>query len=500
MYRGLLLVCAAALAALTAPSSAHAASLNCEASALRLALAGLAPQEPAPANAGNTTCVPADFGGGLPATPLPLTGGGVFAHTGLTGSDPLSQVATASAGIGDLTLTSLLPGIPAPDLSALPGGGVFNVPGIGTVDIRPALNALVQPTGPLLHASALKAETTARCSSGNPSLTGSSSVASLSVLGFKLPVDEEVDRVLQAVDSQSLDPSNIDISKVIAPTADLTALQLALQPVLDALPAIAVPPAEVHVKVTPGEQVRSGDRLTRRALHVVLSGGTTTILDAVIGEATVDATGVSCGSVAAAALGLGRDSRCTTRRITLIDVLQRGNRVVLDGAADPRRFAGKRVRIVSNWDKHTVARPKVAKSGLFHVSLPLPPASIRHTNLARYMATIGKEHSLNLKLERRMVMTSAKALGHRRVRLVGQVALPLATPVRPIAIKRRVSCGTMTTIARVTPDSTGRFSVTLKGPAKDRVYTFRFQTVVRHLASGRSLMETFTLPRYVLGT
>ena len=134
------------------------------------------------------------------------------------------------------------------------------------------------------------------------------------------------------------------------------------------------------------------------------------------------------------------------------------------------------------------------------MSVALPPESIRHTNRARYLATIGREHSLNLKLERRMIMTSAKALGHRRVRLVGQVALPLATPVRPIAIKRRVWCGHLTTVARVKPDSSGRFSVTLKGPPQGRVYTFRFQTVVRHLASGRSLMETFTLPRYVLGT
>ena len=55
-------------------------------------------------------------------------------------------------------------------------------------------------------------------------------------------------------------------------------------------------------------------------------------------------------------------------------------------------------------------------------------------------------------------------------------------------------------VARVKPDSAGHFSVTLKGPASGRVYTFRFQTVVRHVATGRSLMETFTLPRYVLGT
>src|SRR6202008_100716 len=47
-HRGLLLLCAVALTALIAPSSAHAASFNCEASALRLSLAGTAPQEPSP--------------------------------------------------------------------------------------------------------------------------------------------------------------------------------------------------------------------------------------------------------------------------------------------------------------------------------------------------------------------------------------------------------------------------------------------------------------------
>src|SRR6202008_4374369 len=129
-HRGLLVVCAAALAALIAPSSAHAASFNCEASALRLSLAGTAPQEPFTANAGAASCAPAEAGGALPATPLPATGGAGFARTGLAGAAAPAQVATASAGIGELTVTSLLPGIPTPDLSALPGGGVLDVPGI----------------------------------------------------------------------------------------------------------------------------------------------------------------------------------------------------------------------------------------------------------------------------------------------------------------------------------------------------------------------------------
>jgi hypothetical protein len=497
--RGSLLLCAAALAALiAAPSSAHAASFNCEASALRLAAP--APLEPVTANAGASSCAPAESGGALPATPLPLTGGAVFARTTLTGSDPLSQVATATAGIGDLTVTSLLPGIPAPDLSALPGGGVLSLPGIGTVDIRPALDALVTPAGPLLQLSALKSEATARCSAGNPALAGSSSVASLKVLGTELATSAPVEKTIRALDAQTIDPSSIDVSKVLAPTADLSALQLALQPALDALPDISVPARAVQVEVTPGEELRNGDKLTRRALHISISGGGQSVLDAVAGESVVDATGVSCGSLAAAALGLGKGSSCTKRRVTLIDVLQSGNRVKLQGAADPRRFAGRRVSIVSRWDGRTVARPKVSKTGLFDATVALPPGAIRHTNRARYRAAIGGERSLDLKLERRMLVTSVRALGNRRVRVSGHITRPFGSPVQEISVTRRISCGNVRVVARLKPDSRGRFNVTLKGPKTDRVYVFRFRTKVRYDALDPRLMRTYTLPRYVLGT
>ncbi len=500
MQRRFPLLCAAALTALIAPSSAHAASFNCSSSALRLTLAGAVTQEPVLANAGAAQCAPADAGGALPATPLPLTGGAVFAHTEMTGADPLTQVASASAGVGQLTLTSLLPGIPAPDLSALPGGGVLTVPGIGTVDIRPALNALIQPTGPLLQLSALKSQATARCDSGNAALDASSSVASLSVLGTRLATTEPTEKTIQAVAAQTIDPSNIDISKVLAPTADLTALQLALQPVLDALPNISIPAVGAQVKATPGEQIRSGDMLTRRALHIEISAGAQSVVDAVIGESIVDATGVGCGSLAAAALGLGSDSSCTKRRITLMDVLQRGSTVKLQGAADPARFAGRRVSIVSRWNGRVVARPKVAKSGLFNATVALPPAAVRHTNRARYRASIGAERSLDLKLERRMIVTSVKSLGKRRVRVSGMITRPFGVPIQEISVTRRISCGNVRVVARFKPDSQGRFHVTLRGPAAKRVYVFRFRTKVRYDALNPRLTRTYTLPRYVLGT
>src|SRR5439155_11164222 len=122
MSRLLRRLCAVPLAALPLliPCSAHAASFNCDASALRLTLGPAPAIEPVTANRGAAQCTPQDAGGTLPATPLPLTGGAVFARTTFSGSEPLSQVAGTSAGIGDVTVTSLLPGLPAPDLSALP--------------------------------------------------------------------------------------------------------------------------------------------------------------------------------------------------------------------------------------------------------------------------------------------------------------------------------------------------------------------------------------------
>ena len=354
-----------ALVLLLGAAAPARADFNCDASALRATIATAPAIEPLTANHGAATCTPQTAGGNLPATPLPVTGGALFARTSFSGDEPLSQVAGASAGLASLTVATLLPGLPlpAPDFSSLPGGGVLTVPGIGSVDIRPALNALITPTGPLLQVSGLSASASARCAGGAPSLSGDSSLASLSVLGSKLSTTQPTEKSLNVIDSSQIDPSNIDISKVLAPTVDLSALQAALKPILDALPTISIPAVAAQVKVTPGEQTAGTDRLTQRALHVQISLAGTALLDAVVGEASVSASNVNCGSIAAAALGLGAGkTSCTTRRLTLINVVPDGSRVSLQGAADPRRFAGRTVKIVSRWDGRTVATPKVAKA------------------------------------------------------------------------------------------------------------------------------------------
>ncbi len=95
--------------------------IHCDASALRVTLAGAQTVEPLTANRGAAECAATEAGGALPATPLPVTGGTLFARTTFTAGDPLSQVAGASAGLADLAVATPPALLPALDLSALPG-------------------------------------------------------------------------------------------------------------------------------------------------------------------------------------------------------------------------------------------------------------------------------------------------------------------------------------------------------------------------------------------
>ena len=209
-----------------------------------------------------------------------------------------------------------------------------------------------------------------------------------------------------------------------------------------------------------------------------------------LGEATVSSAGVGCGSIAAAALG------CTKRKLTLIDVVRHGNRVSLLGAADARRYAGKKVALVSTWNGKTVATPTVGQDGLFRAKVGLPPAKLRGGNRARYEARLAGESSLKLKLVRRMFVDSVKTSG-RKITITGHVTKPLASPRQTITVTRRVSCGRVEAAQRFKPRPDGAFKVTLMGAKTQRVATFRFRTKVRFDYVDKKLHPTFTLPRYI---
>jgi hypothetical protein len=477
------------LLALAAPAGASAAPWTCEASVVRGTLGPGPPVEPVTANRGQAECA-TQTAGGAPPPGLPggASGSLLFARTNATGSssDPAGQRVSAEASVGELNLPLLpgLPGLPAP-----PPVPAVDVPGFGSIDINPAIQALAAPGGSLVGIKSLDARVTGQCSGGSPSLAGSSTIGSLSVLGVTIATNGSVERTL-TIDSRSIDPSNIDPALVAPAGVDLGAFSAALQPVLDALPNIEIPEALARLRVTPGQTIRKGDTLTRRALSLSLSIAGQSALDFVAGEATVGGDGVPCGEATAT-----QALRCTTRRLVLIDVVRRKGKVRLLGAAD-RTLAGKRVSIRYLDTGKRVARPKVGKDGLFRAKAPLPPRAVRGTNRARYQATIGKQTSLALKLARRLRVTSITPKG-RKVVVKGRVTKPLARPIEPITVTRRVSCGRVEVVKRFKPRRDGRFTVTLSGAARRQVATFRFRTRVRFSRIDPKLYRTFTLPQYV---
>jgi hypothetical protein len=342
------------LLVLCAPGSAAAAPWTCEASVVRGTLGPAPPIEPVTANKGASECTTQSAGGALPAgLPLSATGSLLFARTSAVGDarTPAAQRVSAEAGLADLHVP-LLPGLPGLPVPTPP---VVDVPGFGSIDLGPAVRAVAAPQGDLLDLRAVTARVLGQCSGGRPSLTGTSSVANLSVLGLDLATDRAVSRTIN-IDSRSIDPSTLDPTVLAPPGVDLTAFRAALQPVLDALPNIEVPAALANVTVTPAVQIRSGDTLTQRALSISLTIGGQSVLNLVGGEATVGGTNVGCGAgVAGAAL------RCTTRRLVLIDVVRHGRRVRLLGAAS-RALAGRRVSIVRTKVRFRAGNPHLFRT------------------------------------------------------------------------------------------------------------------------------------------
>ena len=128
---------------------------------------------------------------------------------------------------------------------------------------------------------------------------------------------------------------------------------------------------------------------------------------------------------------------------------------------------------------------------------PLPRQKLRATNRARYIAEIGKQKSLRLKLVRRMLVSSTTVKGGK-VTIAGRVVRPLGAPVQQVVVKRRLSCGRYRVVKRFTPPA----ERALPGHAR------RARRAARRPPTGsrrgcasspatRRRYPTFTLPRYV---
>lgn len=533
-----LALCAGALLAAT-PSPAAAAGLQCDASALRGTILGAATIEPVTANRGAGACADQAAGGAQAAallSALPLNASVLGASTFVTpaGTAREKQAALAIGGLANLTVKALptlpitLPTASIPPevltqtitLPALPLLDPLNVilnlllPSRElTLDLKPAIDALLPngqlPNVDLVSVGAATAYAGASCVAGRSTPYGVTQVADVKVLGQTLPVDAAATQALNLIDTANIDLSTIDLSKIVLPdtllgslTAPLlTQLQSLLGPLLN-LPTIAIPATVANVRLTPGSQsTRTDGTLVQRGPRLEVSIAGQSIADVILGEATVGGTAtVDCTPAAAPVPDVPASAadlalQCTTRRLVLVDVLRQGGMVKLLGAAD-RKLAGRTVGLRLAATGRTVATAKVAEDGSFSALAPLPPKAIRDTNRARYQAVLGKERSLDLKLSRRMLVSSLTARGGR-VRISGRVILPLARPVASITLTRRLSCKRSEVVRRFRPKADGTFSVTVDAPDDTSAAVYRMSTSVRRTTRSNTTSPTYTLPRGV---
>jgi hypothetical protein len=213
--------------------------------------------------------------------------------------------------------------------------------------------------------------------------------------------------------------------------------------------------------------------------------------------------GLGCGKDAVAPLATSGPSApiapasqlavsCAKASVTLVNVVDRDDHVSLLGAAE-KQLVGQRVRIVSVWNGRQVATTRVGRSGFFRTQAPMPRQSLRYTSRARYMAVVGDERSLPLKLHRRMRFSTLEHHG-KHVVLKGRVFGPRTGEV--IEIRRRISCTKDVVVKRIRPERNGHWRAVVRAPQGTRAATYRATTTVRNAGSGRAF-PTFTLPGYV---
>jgi hypothetical protein len=516
----------AAIVSLMGAAGAQAAPvLHCEASALRGTVSTQA-IEPVTQGRGGDCAT----GSATPAVALPalLNAQALIANTSYDAATPSGS---ANGGIAHLSV------LPTPELLAQGRQQVIDaintlppLPALSnplapmlplTLDVHAALISLIPPpAASLLSADVLNAQANVACQGGGVAYSGNSQVVGLKVVGQD--VGGALDQALPLFDSRNVSLSQL-LDTGLVTLADGTPiaepLRAALKPVVALLPPIQIPPALATFKLTPNEQLRGDDYLIQRALHASITLVGQPILDVVLGEAKVSAAADTCAPPApvtpapapaapaksspapVAAQGSVADQllACSDRKLVLVDVLKQGSRVKLLGAAN-RRYVGKKVAIRLRATGKIVARATVRKDGSFQTTAAMPPraylATNRRANSVRYRAEIGKELSLPLKLQRRLIVNSLTSKGGK-VTISGRVVRPLTTPVSTIRLVRRVSCHKVVLVKRFKPNADGTFRMTVKAPKGQAAAVYRMATSVREKASNPRSYPTFTLPRGV---
>jgi hypothetical protein len=434
------------------------------------------------------------------------------------------------------------------DGAALQGGITSDLAGV----LRGALPDV-------LNADVINATAQAKCVNGKAQLSGASQIAGLRILGQTVDVNDAANRVL-SIDTAALNLGQIlsvddilrgikvqtsgtlglivqavigksetnlyDLLRTQDPSivgavnqllAGLTGGQTAgsllgaitaqLQPILNQI-NIPLPAGLLRAQIVPKAQTTAGELLTQQTLGLSVSVLGQPVVGGTLAQARVSTAAAGCDDDAVAGAGAIKDPekfsspeaeavlQCSNRPAQLIDVYGTNGRTYVQGVAI-RKFVGKTAAIYTRDGNKRVGKAKIRKTGLFSTRVPLPRASVRNTNTARYYAVVGGKKTRALKFARRMKvlgLTTRKG----KVTMKGQVVAPRFSAQPTVLIKQRVTCKRYKKVARVNPDARGNFTVTFKAPSKKLgAAIYRAETSVPANAVSTKSFRTYTLPRPV---
>ena len=430
-----------------------------------------------------------EAGGALPATPLPVTGGALFART------TLDRRRAAVAGrrppppaSASCNRRCRCPAARARSVRRCPAAACSPSRASGPSTSGPALAALSRPPGRCSRVKGLTADASASCRAGTPGPDRQPRASARSPCSAPSSShDRAVDRNLDARLADRSTRRRSTSRRCSRPPASTSrTLQATLQPILDTLPERSRSRrSRCASRPTPGAQTRhrrpahpprAADRDRRARRH------------------------------AAARRRRRRGDRRRHRRQLRLDRRRRararrqGRLHDAPADADRRRAAGatasccrapptraaspaRTVRIRSLLEQaHRRAPQGAPKSGLFTTYVKLPPAlaaphqrapaTARHRQreVARAQARPADDrHRRCARPATRKVTLSGRDLAPARRRRS-----------RQITVTRRISCGAGARRRALQAGLDGRFKVTLNAPRTDRVYTFRFRSRVRY--------------------
>ncbi|WP_022930484.1 hypothetical protein [Patulibacter americanus] len=413
----------------------------------------------------------------------------------------------------------------------------------------------------VLNADVINATAQAKCVNGRGQLSGASQIAGLRILGTTVDVNDATNRVLSidtaalnlgklvSVDDvlRGIQLSGGGLADILSPilgrqtnlydilhTTDPSVLgslntvlllasggQLSVGKLLDQVTAVIqpilnqvninLPPGLLRAQIVPKTQTTTGELLTQQTVGLSVSVLGQPVVGGTLAQARVSTAAAGCngdGNDDVAGAGAIKDPdkfsspeaeavlQCSNRPAQLIDVYGSRGRTYVQGVA-VRKFVGKTAAIYTRDGNKRVGSAKIRKTGLFSTRVPLPRASVRNTNTARYYAVVGGKKTRALKFARRMnVLSLTTRKG--KVTMKGQVVAPRFSSQPTVLIKQRVTCKRYKKVARVNPDARGNFTVTFKAPSKKLgAAIYRAETSVPANEVSTKSFRTYTLPRPV---